>query len=292
MRVVPRIRAMALSLILGSLPILASSAAPSVILAATGDQSLLAQAADRYTSLGVPTDASELTVVRTRDGEIVIGPSRLAKELELRTDAAAGSMGQAREASVNVGRGLAPTVQTGESPVLALTEATSAAPYWTIRESGCFSLYVDSARFDNCYRIMQVVNDGVSSKNYWALKQWGTAYESGGGLSSLWLKGERNGGTPQAWEDWGPVGNLTANCTQRWVGIEVIVTTGQNYEVCETWTQTKSASGSSPWLREQWNCAGWFCSVNQDTRALAQIMEVSVTPTATPLFRITYGMGA
>jgi hypothetical protein len=292
MRVVPRIRATALSLILGSLPILASSAAPSVMLATTGDQSLLGQAADRYTSLGVPTRASELTVVRTRDG-LVVGPLRLAKEL--RTDSAAGVTGRALEASVNVGRGLAPTVTPNDSRVRLSTEtsvAAAAAPYWTTRESGCFSLYVDSARFDNCYRIMQVVNDGVSGKNYWALKQWGTAYESGDGLSSLWLKGERNAGTWQAWEDWGPPGNMTENCTQRWVGVDIIVTAGQNYEVCETWTQTKSGSGSSPWLRDQWNCAGWFCSVNHDTRALAQIMEVSVTPTATPLFRITYGMGA
>jgi hypothetical protein len=296
---IPRTRAAAvIAILLISLPGTTSASSPAgsardITQTARGQQ-LTAEAAARYTSDGVPTSAADLVVLELADGQPLVAPAALAKDIAISVGtgaaerSASATVGQqlTRRGSLDGGRGTTAPNQT------VAPGAAAAAPYWTIRESRCFSLYVDSARFDNCYRILQLINDGVSSKDYWSLKQWGTAFEDGDGLSSLWLYGSRNGGSVQTWEDFGPPGNEKQNCTQRWVGIDIILTYGQNYEVCETWTLTKSASNASPWIRNQWNCAGWFCSVFRDTRQIAVIMEVSLVPGAVPRFTIGYGMGA
>ena len=285
--------ATALVLLLGaSTPGLAAAAkpapsTPSDITSSVRGQELAAETAERFKSYGVPTDASDLEVLQNSNGSIVVAP-----ELLISLSSHATSDGAI--VTADVGSQVTSTQVSTES---SQQVQAAAAAYWTLRESGCLSsLYVDSARLDSCYYIYQLINDGSTTRNYWALRQKGTAFEYGGGLHWARVTGERTPNTAaQTWVDWAPEQEHTGSCSTVNVGVSYIVSLGYSVTACEHWIFDKSCNGCAPWISNKWDCNCLFgldAKNGTVSRAIAYQMIVSTTQTATPRFRLGLSMGA
>ncbi len=259
-------------------------------------QRLAAEAADRYTSYEVPTKAAELTVLESLDGTIVIGPQILIGTLTTQSADGTGS------STFEVGKGLSPDKKGGTTPSATSEETSStvqaaASAYWSQKEQGCLtSLYVDSARLDSCYYIFQLINDGSSTKNYWTLRQKGTAFEYGSGLQSAWVSGERTPNTTsQTWVDWGPEQGHDGSCSTMNLGVSWIVSLSYSVTGCEKWIIDKTCNSCSTWIKATWDCNCWWgldAKGGTASRAIAYQMLVSTSQTSTPRFKLGYGMKA
>ena len=243
---------------------------------------LARESAARFTDQGVPTDPSDLAVIELPDGGVTVLPAHLASSLVVSSQTVDGA--QRFSATVDVGGTL--------TSAAAATSQAAAAPYPLVRESNCFSsMFVRTARFDVCYQISQVINDADGTKDYWAIEQWGTAFESASGLRSAYVSGQRRTGTnTQTWVRWAPVNSITQNCASLFIGVSYPVTVGGTYEVCEKWTLTKSAGGTSPYLKTEWGCNFPFCSLSRDDRAVSYTMMTSLGQGKAPQYTLSYGM--
>ena len=271
------------------------SAGPMDITSTARGATLTVEAAERFASYGVPTDPADLSVLEYGDGRIVVVPASLVPGLdgEVRPD---GEM----LSSVDVGNSLTSRRQSGAGTPAERSRLEPAATgaYWSLREHACLaSLDVDSARFDSCYSIYKLINDGSSSRSYWTLRQWGTAFEYEGGLRSAWISGTRTPGTTrQTWVDWGPEQGHTGACSSVNVGVSRIVSLSYSVQACETWSIDKSCNSCSPTFRTTWDCSCWFGLETKGgspiTRAVAYQMLVSMSNSATPRFRLGIGLAA
>jgi hypothetical protein len=265
------------------------SAALSDITATSRGRALAAESAVRFTTLyGVPTTAAELKVLRYSDGSIIVVP-------EILTSALTGQLSaDGSTASVEVGGTLSSTTQAANTRTVQTQAATAT---WTQKEFGCLSsLYVDSARLDSCYYIYQLINDGSTTKNFWALRQKGTAFEYGAGLHSAWVSGERTPNTTaQGWVDWGPEQGHDGSCSTVNVGVSYIASLNYSITGCEKWIIDKSCNTCSPWMKATWDCnCFWGLDAKTGTvsRAIAYQMLVTTSQSATPRFRVGIGMSA
>lgn len=265
------------------------SAALSDITTTARGRALAAESANRFTTLhGVPTTAAELKVLQYSDGSIIVAPTILTSVLSGQLSADGSP-----SATVEVGGSVSSTTQTPSSR----TVTTQASATWVTREQGCLSsVYVDSARLDSCYYIYQLTNDGSTTKNYWALRQKGTAFEYGAGLHSAWVSGERTPNTTaQTWVDWGPEQGHDGSCSSINVGVSYIASLNYSITACEKWIVDKSCNTCSPWMKATWDCnCFWGLDAKNGTvsRAIAYQMLVSTSQSATPRFRVGLGLSA
>ena len=277
----------------------AASPDPDDITSTRRGRALAAETAARFTSAyGVPTNASDLTVLEFPDGSFIIAPELLAGGLDaLSTDGVSS-------ATVEVGATLAsetapktaPMASTRQEEATAGIQAAAAAT-WSLKEQACLtSLYVDSARLDSCYYIYQLINDGSTTKNFWALRQKGTAFEYGSGLHSAWVSGERTQSTTsQTWVDWGPEQGHDGSCSSVNVGVSYVASLSYTVTGCEKWIIDKTCNSCSPWMKATWDCNCWFGLDAKEgvvSRAIAYQILVSSSQSATPRFRVGYGMAA
>ncbi len=257
---------------------------------------LVAETADRFTSLGDPTTAPDLSAYQYSDGSVLV----------VRRSASAGLIaGQSADgsavASFDVGTTLDSESDSTAGARTLEVEATAASAYWTQRETACLaSLYVQSARLDSCYWIFQLINDGSTTRNYWALRQKGTAFEYEAGLHHAFVSGERTPNTAsQTWQDFAPDQSHTGNCSTMNLGVSYIVVLTYSVTACEDWYFDKSCNTCSPWLRSSWDCDCWFGGFGglstpptPVSRAIAYQMLVSVSQSSTPRFRVGIGLEA
>lgn len=272
-----------------------SPAAPADITSTERGLDVATEAAARFTSYGVPTEAADLAVFEHGDGSLVVVPQFLSSTL----DAELLAEGEV-VASVEVGAALSPdrggrvTVPGGRSSPQV---DAAASAYWSVQEQGCLSsLRADSARFDSCYYIYKLINDGTNARSYWALRHKGTAFEYEHGLRSAWISGERTPGTgSQSWIDWAPEQGHTGSCSTVGLSVSHVVSLSYSAQACETWSVDKSCNGCSPYFRNTWDCSCWFgLGTKRDpiTRAVAYQLLVSMSNSALPRFRLGIGMAA
>ena len=237
---------LALALLLSS-PTEASAANPrtrvDITPTARGHQ-LIAEAAQRFSSYGVPTDPADLQAIRFTGGHVVVAPAWLLAGVTVSPTTG--------EVSVRVG-GFAtpPESKSGAARAVAGEPgqaAPAATPRWVTRETGCLSsLPVDSARLDSCYTISQLMNDGSGIKNYYALRHKGTAYEYGAGLRKAWLTAIRPGGsTTQSWVDWSPEQSYDDNCHSIPISVSYGgASVGSSFVQCEKWYHDKACNSAA-----------------------------------------------
>jgi hypothetical protein len=251
---------------------------------------LAAETADRFTSLGDPTAASDLQALQYSNGNVLV----------VRRSASAGiTTSQSADGSpvayLDVGNMLdsGRSSNAGARPLEVVASASSST--WQQRESSCLaSLYVQSARLDSCYWIFQLTSDGSPTKDYWALRQKGTAFEYESGLHHAWISGERTPNTAsQAWQDWEPDQLHTGNCSSMNLGVSYIIELSYSVTACENWYYDKSCNTCSPWLQTTWDCGCWFAGFGglhipptPISRAIAYQMIVSTSQGVTPRFRL------
>lgn len=287
--------AMAMLLTL-AMPLSVAAAKPSAnppqdITATPYGQQLAAEAAQRFTSYGVPTETSDLLVEQYDTGRILVVPTVLASTLTSTTS----TDGQITS-SMDVGGSLSDSAATTSTQGTS-TEVVAASAYWSLSEQACLaSLYVDSARLDSCYYIYQLINDGSSTKNFWTLRQKGTAFEYGSGLHSAWVSGERTPNTTaQTWVDWAPEQGHDGSCSSVNVGVSYIATLSYSVTACEKWIFNKTCNTCSTWIKNTWDCNCFFglsAKTGVVSRAVAYQMLVSTSQSATPRFRLGLGMTA
>jgi len=252
-------------------------------------QELADETAARFTSYGVPTEPGDLEVLQYSNGSIIVAPEILANSLS-------GQLADgATAATVDVGSAVETNQTTADAG--GFQAAAAASAYWTLKEQGCLSsLYVDSARLDSCYYIYQLINDGSTTRNYWALRQKGTAFEYGGGLHWASVSGERTPNTPaQTWVDWAPEQGHDGSCSSVNVGVSYIVSLGYTVTACEKWIFDKSCNTCSTWIKNTWDCNCLFgldAKGGTVSRAVAYQMLVSTSQSSTPRFRVGIAMGA
>jgi hypothetical protein len=289
---------LALALVL-SVPGVASARGPEArldITATPRGHQLAAEAAARFSAQGVPTDARDLRAIRFASGHVVIGPAWLL---------AGVTISVAGEVSVGVGGlGMRPETKAGAAGArsgVPAPVASRAAPTWVTRETGCLhSLPVDSARLDSCYTISQLMSDGSGTKNYFALRQKGTAYEYEAGLRTAWLTAIRPGGsTAQTWVDWSPEQSYDDNCHSIPIGVSYGgASIGSSVVQCEKWHHDKTCNSCSPYFKSTWDCNCWFGLSNKEvhpspiSRAIAYAILVSVPQGQTPRWTLGIGLGA
>jgi hypothetical protein len=267
---------------------------PQDITATPYGQQLAAEAAQRFTSYGVPTETSNLLVKQYDSGRILVVPTVLATTLT-NTTSPNGQVTSSLDVGASSSKGDAVTSTDEQSGTSAL--ATTAAAYWQLNEQACLaSLYVDSARLDSCYYIFQLINDGSTTKNFWTLRQKGTAFEYGAGLHSAWVSGERTPNTAsQTWVDWAPEQGHDGACSSVNVGVSYIASLSYSVTACEKWIFNKTCNTCSPWIKNTWDCNCWFglnAKNGVPSRAVAYQMLVSTSQSATPRFRLGLGMAA
>lgn len=290
---------LAVSLLLSS-PTVASAARPETridITATARGHQLTAETAERFSSYGVPTDPADLHAIAFAGGHVVVGPAWLlagVKVSPITGDVAVrvGGLFTPPESSARGARALA-----GESR----QAAGAATPTWVTRETGCLnSLPVHSARLDSCYTISQLMNDGSGTKNYYALRHRGTAYEYEAGLRKAWLTAIRPGGsTLQAWVDWSPEQSYNDNCHSIPISVSYEgASIGSSFVQCEKWHHDKSCNSCSPYFKSTWECNCLFGLSNKEvypdpiSRAIAYAILISVPQGKTPRWTLGIGLEA
>jgi hypothetical protein len=283
-----------------SLPTAASAAKPRTridITATARGHQLIAEAAERFSSYGVPTDPADLQAITFTGGHVVVAPAWLLAGVTVspttgEVSISVGGLGKPPESKAGATRTLA-----GESS----QAAQAATPTWVTRETGCLhSLPVDSARLDSCYTISQLVNDGSGTKNYYTLRQKGTAYEYEAGLRKAWLTAIRPGGsTTQTWVDWSPEQSYNDNCHSIPISVSYGgASIGSSFVQCEKWYHDKTCNTCSPYFKSTWDCNCLFGLSNKEihpnpvSRAIAYAILVSVPQGMTPRWTLGIGLEA
>lgn len=272
---------------------------PSDITATARGRMLAREAAARFIGYGFRADAADLAVHEDARGNVLVAPAWLADTAATRV-----GTGGRLSATIDVGGSMAARPRSavhryGAGRAAAIALAAPPPPYWTTRERACFaSIPVDSARFDSCYTIDQLIHDGSTSLNYYTLRHRGTAFESGSGLRSAWLSAERIAGTTaQSWIEWSPDQNYDENCHSVSVSVGFAgVGIGGSFEQCERWNITKSCNGCNVAFQNTWDCDCWFGlsapPKSSLSRAVAYAVLVSVPSGSSPRWRLGIGLRA
>lgn len=223
-------------------------------------QELVGEATARRIRLGAPNQP--LRVLRDQAGYLVVPTSTEVASVSMTND------------SGQIVVGYAPVVTATSDAALAPTVALS--QYWAQASSNCYSRISDTwSWMDHCTRVLQLMNDGDGSKDYFALQHWATA--SGNWPWSLWsgkissspiVSGNYGA---QSWVDWSPRSDYTGSC--RTIGLSVTalgIGLSMSTDQCESYHFTKDNPAVNYSLQGNWYVA------SNTNRALAYEIAVSV----------------
>lgn len=131
----------------------------------------------------------------------------------------------------------------------------------------------NTAWYDPCYQFYHRTNDGESSRDTYALTQWGTGKsKSVWDLDSLEVRSWREKNTPdQQWKDWSPRSDQDAgHCTTTTVGVNVNAAyIEQSANICDQWDIDKGEAPAS-------FANTWRGSTNRHEREAASFIATSV----------------
>ena len=144
------------------------------------------------------------------------------------------------------------------------------------------------------------MNDGSGTRNYYALRHKGTAYEYEAGLRKAWLTAIRPGGsTTQTWVDWSPEQSYNDNCHSIPISVSYGgAGIGSSFVQCEKWHHDKTCNTCSPYFKSTWDCNCLFGLSNKEvypnpiSRAIAYAILVSVPQGQTPRWTLGIGLEA
>lgn len=273
--------------VLVAMPAVTAAASPRTrdITGTTAGEAIRGAAAQRFSTYGVAQDP--LRVWDLGDGSLLVAPDWLSDFQRSASRLPDGTLEVGT--GVIVGRRL--DVENG-GPLLASLApvTTAAAPYWSLRENGCFSRIVyNHGYFDTCYKIYKLINDGVAGKDFYALYHYGTVGMLPGEPGTIdWAQiwsDQASGSSAMTWSDWGPRGDLTqgqGTCTNWTVGVSVGAVLQVSKWACEKWDMTKWADAAH--YRMEWNCNCFFGIT--DDREVAYMTEITVATGGGPLWSI------
>ena len=264
---------------------------PSDITGTSKGNELKAAAGARFADYGV--EANALRVLSVGGGDYLVVPDSL---LNIKTSAAKQPNGKVEVTTeVTVGGsidesddegGAAITASAGDATAAEFVAAL-AAPYWTLKESGCFARILDNAGFfDTCYKIRKLINDGISGKVFYNLEHYGTAgsytYQTID-WAKIWSD-QASGSAAMSWSDWGPRSDLSqeqGRCTDYGVSIGIIVQLHIGLHACEKWDMTKYADAGH--YQMHWSCN---CIFGVDGEREVEYMTEVTIPSGGPLWVI------
>jgi hypothetical protein len=252
------------------------------------------RAAALFEASDVPTRQADLKVFDAGNGDVLVVPRWVSPDtFRSRGVTRGGRPAVEVEASVIVGllggKGRSTAGLDGQV-ASADGAAVAAAPYWSQYESGCFAWMRNGGSYlAPCYYISKLINDGSSTRDYFALRQkasigtdrWGSGNYDG------WLMSARtSGSTTQYWEEWEPAGELHGNCGT--VNLSVMVkgvTLGISSTACERWEPTLWPDAGH--FRNKWNCDCWIGVAGM--RQVASNIAVSVAQGKWPRWTLWAG---
>jgi hypothetical protein len=239
--------------------------------------------------------AADLRVFDVDDGDVLVVPGWVRPETFLTRDVVENGR-VATEAEAAVVIGLHPPGSTTESaPALegqlaAADGLTAAAAYWSQYDSGCFAWLKNGGSYmAPCYYVSKLINDGSSTRDYFALRQRASigTQKTGSGNYDGWIMSTRTSGSPsQAWIDWEPGAEVRGNCGTLELSVAAKgVAIGISATACERWDPTLwEAAGH---FRNKWNC-DCFVGVS-GMRQVASNIAVSVAQGKYPSWTLTAG---
>ena len=244
---------------------------------------LKAAAAGRFVEYGV--DAKPLKVLDVGGGTYVVVPSSLADVKATAIKQASGKTLFSTEATV--GGSIDPDADPVQ--VASLQALTAAAPYWQLKENGCFATIYDNAGyFDTCYKILQLMNDGIPGKTFYNLQHWGTAHAHSWQTidwAEIWSDESPSSAT-MTWSDWGPRNDIVqgqGTCTTYGVNVGVVVSVFIGITACERNDMTKYPNSDPGHYKMRWDC-NCLLGVEAD-RSVEYSTEITI-PSGGPLWVI------
>ena len=264
-----RMRAAVIGSVIAASGLLATSAAAAPrswedLTATERGRAATARAAELFAGNDVPAVVAELRAYDVGSGDVLVVPRWLRPDtVRSRSVTRGDRLATEAEASVVAGLlgGRAPRSATLDGQLAGAGGSLAAAPYWSQYESGCFAWLRNGGSYmAPCYYISKLINDGSSTRDYFALRQrasigterWGSGNYDG------WLLSQRPSGTAtQYWEEWEPAGELHGNCGS--VNLSVMVkgvTLGISSTACERWEPTLWPDAGH--FRNKWNCDCWI----------------------------------
>ena len=200
---------------------------------ATG-RALASAASSRFARAGVAP--SQLVVLKDATGITVapIGTQFVAMESTL--------------ADGTTGVTLAPVTPAAPSAVAAGSSGMQMAPllsgsWGNPVASGCFARITDTWTYmDHCYQMWKESNDGSSTKDWFALRHYGTVFPNSPWVANYAAisSSPTSGSSAQSWADYSPLQGHNGNCTTITVGVNSPVAgISTTISACETWQISK-----------------------------------------------------
>ena len=257
------------ALLLSGAPGVAAASAPRIPLGArdvttsAAGRQLIAAARIRFARAGMPAGA--LIVVQDSTGYTVApAGTRFASRHVRLADGTSGIVLDPMTASAPV---QAPTkVEAHVSPFLVGSWGNPVA-------GGCFSRISDTWSYlDHCYQMWKESNDGSSTRDWFALRHFGTAFPNSPWVvnSAFLSSSPTSSSSAQNWWEYSPLNGHTGSCTTETIGITSPVGgISHSLQVCEEWDIAKGNPTVSFAL-------GWYGPGTRSSRGLDYEISIYV----------------
>lgn len=251
-------------------PAAASSGAVDITVTTTGHAAALL-AAQRLTSVGHPTDAASLMVIREADGSVTTMPKGMTRSTATRPD---GTIGPS-------------VVLQAPSPSLASAGVSPAAgaQYWNQINNGCLSETKSQGWMYNCWSLKKMFN-GYSNYDFFIVSFNGTAYSNGSGMHYAYVELTKNSSSAAfTVVDWSPKSNYSNNCSTQTIGVSYILSWSMNVTMCENWGVYADPINHPGTQYSEWYCV---CTIYNDAREATVVQEVETVKNARPIWNLLY----
>ena len=242
------------------------------ITATAAGQTAATLAAQRLTSVGHPTTAAGLTVIREANGTIKTMPKGMATTTGVGPDGAtvSGVVLKAPSAAIT---------PSSVSPM-------SGAQYWNQINNGCLSETKSQGWMYNCWSLKKMYN-GYANYDFFILTFDGTAYANGSGMHVSYVEVTKNSSsTPLTVVDWSLKSNPPGtNCQTITLSVSYILGFSMNSTQCENWSVYADPINHPGTQLSEWYYVG---TVYNDARETTLVQEVETAKNGRPIWNLYY----